>query len=94
MADQQGAAELKSLAAELDNQAYAVSLITGGGRRPYLAITDRRTTQRTEYIYAGPADDGAVWFWWGWAQRIVPVADLAAAAAAVDRVLRIFEGKR
>jgi hypothetical protein len=84
-----GAAELEKLAAELDGRAYAVSLVTGGGRRPHLHITNRRAPVMTENIYS----DGEAFFW-GWAERIAPVADLAAAAAAVDRVLKMLGGNR
>ncbi len=87
-----GAAELEKLAAELDGQAYAVTLVTVQGRRPCLSITNRQAVQLTEFIYAAPADGGEWWFWFGWAQRIAPVADLAAAAAAIDRVLRVIGG--
>ncbi len=92
VADTGGAAELEKLAAELDGRVYAVTLVTSAGRRPCLSITNRQATQLTEYIYAAPADDGAWWYWWGWAQRIVPVADLTGAVAAIDRVLRILSG--
>ncbi len=84
-----GAAELEKLAAELDGQAYAVALVTGEGRRPCLHITNRRAEQLAEYVYS----DGES-FWWGWAQQIAPVDDLAAAAAAIDRVLRVLSGNR
>jgi len=84
-----GAAELEKLAAELDGQTYAVALITGGGRRPCLHITNRRAEQLAEYVYS----DGES-FWWGWSQPIAPVADLAGAAAAIDRVLRTLTGHR
>jgi hypothetical protein len=91
MADAQdlkaGAAELEKLAAELDGQAYAVSLVTGGGRRPHLHVTNRGATVLSENVYS----DGE-WFFWGWAQRIAPIADLAGAAAAIDRVLATLSG--
>jgi len=84
-----GAAELEKLAAELDGQAYAVTLVIMEGRRPCLGITNRRAEQLTEFIYSDGTD-----FFWGWAQRIAPVSDLAAAAAAIDRVLRVIGGNR
>jgi hypothetical protein len=92
--DTGGAAELEKLAAELDGKTYAVTLETAAGRRPCLSITNRHATQLTEFIYAAPGGDGEWWFWWGWAERIVPVADPAGAAAAVDRVLQILGGNR
>ena len=86
-----GMADLEKLASELDGKAYSVTLVTATGRRPCLSITNRKAVQLTEFIYAAPADDGDTWFWWGWAQRIAPVIDLATAAAAVDRVLRTLD---
>lgn len=80
-----GVADLEKLAAELDGKTYVVSLLTASGRRPCLAITNRDATRLADYVYS----DGE-WFWWGWAQRIAPVTDVTGAAAAVDRVLRIF----
>ncbi len=84
-----GAAELEKLAEQLDGRAYAVTLITGNGRRPRLHISNRDACQLAEYVYSDGTD-----FFWGWAQRIAPVADLAAAAAAVDRVLKVLGGSR
>jgi hypothetical protein len=92
--DTSGTAELEKLAAELDGRAYVIILETGQGKRPHLSVTNRDTAQRTEFVYAAPADDGAWWFWWGWAQRIAPADDVPAAAAAVGRVLRVPGGTR
>jgi len=84
-----GAAELEKLAAELNGQTYTVALITGDGRRPRLHISNRDACQLAEYVYSDGTD-----FFWGWAQRIAPVSDLPAAAAAIDRVLRVLGGNR
>ncbi len=84
-----GAAELEKLAAALDGQAYAVSLVIDGEHRPHLAVTNRMATQATENVYS----DGTH-FYWGWADPIAPIADLVGAAAAIDRVLKIFGGNR
>ena len=97
MADVQdpgGAAELEKLAAEIDGEEYAVTLVSAAGRRPCLSITNRKAVQLTEFIYAAPGGEDEWWYWWGWAQRICPVADLAGAAAAIDRVLRVLGGNR
>ncbi len=85
-----GTVDLENLAAELDGKTYAVTLVTSAGRRPCLNITNRQAVQLTEFIYAAPADDSEMWFWWGWAERIALVTDLTGAATAVDRVLRIL----
>jgi len=79
------AADLERLAAGLDDKAYAVSLVTGQGRRPHLHITNRNATVLSENIYVG--DD---WYWWGWAERIAPVSELTAAVESVARVLRVL----
>jgi hypothetical protein len=76
-------ADLEKLAAKLDSQVYAVSLITSAGRRPHLHIANRGAAQLTENIYC----DGDS-YWWGWAERIGPVADVAAVAGIIARVLR------
>jgi hypothetical protein len=84
-----GAAELEQLAGQLDGQTYAVALLSGDGKRPRLHISNRRAGQLAEYVYS----DGES-FYWGWAQVIAPITDLAAAAAAIDRVLRTLSGNR
>ncbi len=75
--------DLEKLAAELDGQRYAVTLVTSGGRRPHLHVTNRTASQLTENIYAC---DG--WFWFGWAERIAPVGEVAQAAEKITHVLR------
>src|SRR5260370_38269789 len=84
-----GADELEKLAAELDGQIYAVSLVTGEGKRPHLHVVNRRAPIVSEYIYS----DGEH-FYWGWAQPIAAIANLAAAAAAIDRVLSPLSGSQ
>jgi hypothetical protein len=84
-----GAAELEKLAGELDSRRYAVSLVSAAGRRPHLHITNRNATVLTENIYVAEG-----WYWWGWAERIAPITDLTAAAAAIARVLRVVDAGR
>ncbi len=81
-------AELEKLAAELDGQAYAVTLVSGHGRA-HLHITNRRAPALSERVHC----EGE-WFWWPWAERVAAVADLAGAVAAVDRVLQVLGGNR
>jgi hypothetical protein len=80
-----GTADLERLAAGLDAQAYAVTLVTSGGSRPRLHVTSRGAKVLTESIYS----DGE-FFWWGWAERIAPVTDPRAAVAAIGRVLAVL----
>jgi hypothetical protein len=83
-------ADLEKLAAELDDQKYAVSLITSGGSRPHLHVTNRDSPDWfTENIYAAEG-----WFWWGWVERIAPVGDLAKVVAAIAQVLRAVDARR
>jgi len=74
--------DLERLAAELGGEKFAVTLVAGDGRRPRLRVTNRAAAQITEDIYEG---DGR--FWWGWAEPIAEVWNVAAAAEAVRRVL-------
>jgi len=80
------AADLERLAAGLDRQQYAVSLVSSAGRRPHLHITNRQAAVMTEDVYTG---DG--WYWFGWAERIAPVTDVRAAAEKITRVLRALD---
>ncbi|HEY3734234.1 MAG TPA: hypothetical protein VGL63_09995 [Streptosporangiaceae bacterium] len=82
------ATDLEKLAAELDGRAYVISLVAGDGRRARLHITSRQAARLVEYVYADAES-----FWWGWAERIGPVADVAGAALAINNVLR-FCGTR
>ena len=86
-ADPDPQADLEKLAAGLDGRAYAVSLVTGQGRRPHLHVTNRQATVLSENIYC----DGQ-FYWWGWAERIAPVSELTAAVESVARVLRVLGG--
>jgi len=76
------ATSLERLAAKLDGNEYS-TVIVSGQRVPCLRVVNRRAPQLTEDIYAGRG-----WFWWSWAERLAPSADVAAAATAVSRVLR------
>jgi hypothetical protein len=86
MAEPPGAgpnAALDKLAAELNGGDYVAGVVAHAGRRPYVHVRNRHAGVLTENIYAGEG-----WFWFGWAERIAPVTDVAAAAEIVIRVLR------
>ncbi|HEY5990293.1 MAG TPA: hypothetical protein VIV12_28490 [Streptosporangiaceae bacterium] len=74
---------LERLAAELDPRAFATTLVAGEGRVPCLSVASRNAGL-AENIYA----EGG-WFWWSWAERLTPVAEVSAAAAKVAGVLRL-----
>jgi hypothetical protein len=80
----QGVSALEDLAGRLDSARFAITLVRSAGRRPHLTVCNRRAVVLTENIYVA---DG--WFWFGWAERIAPVSDLAQAASAVSRVLQL-----
>jgi len=82
-----GIADLEKLAAELDGEAFKATLMTVAGRRPCIRVVNREAVMLGEYIYAAAAGDQQWWFWFGWAERIAPVADVAAAARKIERVL-------
>jgi hypothetical protein len=82
-------ADLEKLAAELDGKTYAVSLVAPASGRPHLRIANRAAGQLTENVYC----DGD-FYWWGWAERIGPVADVTAVAQLIARVLRVLDAAR
>lgn len=79
-------ASLKNLKAELGDGGYVFTLMAGG-RHPHLHVTNRDASQLTEDVYC----DGR-YYWWSWAERIAPVADVTAAAQAVRKVLASLTG--
>jgi hypothetical protein len=72
---------LEKLTAELVARGFDPVIITTGGR-PALVVSNPRVPALSENILA----DGD-WFWWSWAERIVPTADVPGAAEAIARVL-------
>ncbi len=85
-ADASATARLEKLAAEISDRQYSARLVANPGRHPRLRVTNRIAAQLTEDIYCG-----GDFYWWGWAERIGPVADVAAAAAVIARVLAARE---
>lgn len=76
---------LEKLAAELGARSYTTRLLTTEGQtsaKPSLQVTNPIATALTETVYA---DSG--WYWWSWAERIGPIADLSKVADAIARVL-------
>lgn len=75
------AADLEKVAAKLDRDVCAVTLVTSQGRDPRLYVTSRRD-ERTVDLYC----DGG-YFRWPSGRRIAPVTGAAAAAKAVTDAL-------
>jgi len=80
---------LGELAAALAAHGLAARLVTPVGRLPSLHVTNPAVPRLCEDVYAACGPDGGGWFWWPWAERIAPDADVPAAATAVARVLRL-----
>ena len=85
--DGQAAAALEKLAAALAARGYKAQLNAPGGRPPSLAVTNPEATVLTETVMADTTS-----FWWPWADRIAGVADVAAAADVIARVLAAVPG--
>jgi hypothetical protein len=73
---------LERLAAALDPSDHAITLVTGQGQVPYLAITSRHA-DLAEDVYADQQS-----FWWSWAEPICAVDDPLTAARKITRVLQ------
>jgi hypothetical protein len=79
--DDDATVALEKLRTELEARGFAAQLETNAGRGQSLAVRNPRAPMLSETV---TADAG--WFWWPWADRISPVADVVAAA---DRVARV-----
>lgn len=73
---------LEKLAAELGERGFGTRIHAPEGRVPALTVTNPRASRLTETVTTG---DGS--FWWSWAERIAPVADVGSAADVITRVL-------
>lgn len=79
---------LEVLAADLNVRGFTTT-ITSDGRYPSVRVVNSTTAQLSEQVYAAPASDGSVWFWWSWAERIAPVRQPGTAAAKIAHVLAV-----
>ena len=73
---------MEKLAAELTSRGFETRLAVPQGHVPSLAITNPQVTALSETVVAGDN-----WFWWSWAERVAPVADVGGAAGVIARVL-------
>lgn len=81
-----GTVALGQLADELSARGYETRLAAPPARRPSLAVRNPAVPYLAEKVMAE-----AGWFWWSWADRIAPVADISVAA---DRVIRVLVADR
>lgn len=75
-------AALEELAAELSARGYRTRLNPAGTQPLSLTVTNPGAAMLTETVLAH-----AGWFWWPWADRIAPTANMTAAAGRIARVL-------
>jgi hypothetical protein len=81
--DEDPARALEKLGAELAARGYRTPALSPHGRPPSITVANPAASMLTETVMA----EGG-WFWWPWADRIAPLADVSAAAGHVARVLR------
>jgi hypothetical protein len=73
---------LEKLAAELRARGFETRLAVPQGHVPSLSVINPQATALSETVVAG--ED---WFWWSWAEKVAPVADVSEAAGVIARVL-------
>jgi hypothetical protein len=76
------AADLEELATVLGSQYYVTSLVIRQGSPPRLVVASRQVPLLSETIYARHG-----FYWWSWAERIAPAADVHRAASRIAWVL-------
>jgi hypothetical protein len=80
------AGRLRDLAAELDQRGFSARvLVTGEKLRVW--VQHRSISRLSEVVYAAPAEDGAWWIWWSWADQLAPIDDIEEAAVKIAFVL-------
>jgi len=78
---------LEGLATELDRHGLTTRLMAPAGRVPSLHVVNPAVSRLAEDVYVGRSQDGGLWFWWPWAERIAPGDEVVTAAALIARVL-------
>ncbi|REF00090.1 hypothetical protein [Thermomonospora umbrina] len=76
-------AHLDDLGRALTARGFLTMIVTAG--TPRLEVLNRTDPERFGTVLCQGGDDR--WFWWSWADRIAPAADLEDAAALVERAL-------
>lgn len=82
--DDDPVAILQRLAEELHARGFGTMLIAPPGKAPWLAVRNPAASMLAETVLYARG-----WYWWPWADRIAPAADVADAAARVASVLRV-----
>ena len=85
-AAEQATEQLGILAGNLTDRGFTAH-VTQLGKYPCVLIAHGSVPQLSETVYAAPADDGAWWFWWSWADQIAPIGEVETAAFKIAYVL-------
>lgn len=82
----EAAERLEALAQNLTGRGFHAHVMEAHGQI-CACVSNQSAPQLSETVYAAPAADGSWWFWWSWADRIAPVADIETAAFKVSYLL-------
>ena len=78
---------IKALAEELSRRGFITTVAANELRHPCVRVVSRQISRMREDVYAAPEGNEEWFFWWSWAEKIGPVADVGGAAAAITYVL-------
>jgi hypothetical protein len=77
---------LDDLAVDLDRRGFSVQVFRADGKLR-MAVQNRSISHLSDSVYAAPAEDGAWWLWWSWADRLAPIDEIESAAFKIAYVL-------
>jgi hypothetical protein len=85
-ADTSSTGPLEALVDALLERGLAARLVWFGVQQR-VSVLNRSIRHLSESIYAAPAPDGTVWFWWSRHDQIAPVSDVPQTAVRIAKVL-------
>ncbi|MGE5293127.1 MAG: hypothetical protein ACM3ML_39270 [Micromonosporaceae bacterium] len=77
---------LEPLAEMLSERGFLVRVTRIGEGPNFIEVINRDAPELAESIFAARVDR-EWWFWWSWAERIAPVAEIELAAGKIAHVL-------
>jgi hypothetical protein len=84
--EQMAARRLDDLAGDLDRRGFSVRVLTADGKLRML-VQNRSISHLSDSVYVAPAEDGAWWLWWSWADQLAPIDEIESAAFKIAYVL-------
>jgi len=85
-ADTSSARPLEALVDALLERGLAARVVWFGVQQR-VSVLNRSIRHLSESIYAAPASDGTIWYWWSWHDQIAPTTEVAQAAIRISKVL-------